>query len=463
MSHLIYSGTSRLKNLKKNGSFQLNLNKSKIEQFRDLKIGEKIFFYNPDTGKVYGYGTLRKKKEISEITEHTGSKGMVGSYLLGIDTDSLYERGFKTARKTFCSSSIEKISEVESEWFIEELIYINRKLSKILIAFIEDMYSPVSFKNNGVLSVLIYMPDQWPGVRKKKFKISTSFKEDLEDKINAIENCQRKGGYSRLLNYLMDVGSRVYEQIFSPLELDFLWRKGDFSIDFYIDVPEFFFPLEIAVREGIFLFKKNVISILGSTGLKDFKKMEYYRNLIKIEKVLLLASMLNDLKNPLNEARELYESFKTRMDDTRFEIHLIARSIDFELLRKNIRFADIIHFCGHTVNNEKNGIRDSTLFSALKDLPEKERPGMIFINSCGWGYKNGLEVTALGVECCITSRNRIPDYSGDGFIRDFYSFIKRGFTVSYSFNRVLNKEILEKRLIPISYSFFGNSRIRYEV
>jgi len=463
MSFLILSNTPDLDRLKATGVLPITQSEQNNQNSMEivvLKSGDKIFLYNGDTEKIYGYGIITGSKPSSEILSYR-SKKKQKSILLRVDMRDFMKRGFKTNYISSSPGILNMISGDEEKWFLEKLWYVNRRLSSIFIAFLNDEKRNSFADGSGIFSVLIYSPGYPSGMGRVRLKIDRAFAREIFDKIKMIEDYQRRDGFNRLYDCIVELGNKIYLELFKPLNLEFLWQRGNYLIDFYIDNYNFFFPLELAYANDRFLFEKNIISFLSSNDWENCYNGR--KNRVKLKKVLLLASLANGIENSLSEVDELYRFFKNQMNGKNSHVRLIARDPGYGSLRKQLFDVDIFHFSGHMANSGIKGMRDSFLFRTLLNLNPERRPRMIFLNSCGRGYRNGFQITELGVRCCITPRYKIPDTQGAGFISSFYAFLKHGFSVAYAFNRTINMEFSRRRLLPLSYSFFGDNRMSYDL
>ncbi|RKX95908.1 MAG: hypothetical protein DRP84_02725 [Spirochaetes bacterium] len=458
MTCLIYTNTENM--LKSVTSGIVRIPKNLIERFdlRKLKIGDKLLFYNYDDKSIYGFlkvtdGCYKEKNPKSGPYNGYGKiDNHYYYYTILVDSSDFFNIGL----------DVKKLPDLEPKKFFINSPNLENTISKILnlinmkriplvieIRFLEDHI--VASILNSVDPVVIV--EKIYDLDKMFFDLVKEKSVDLQRSINIMD-------YDDFFLKCREIGKYLYEMIFNPLELDYIFQSGGYSISFIPDEITMNLPLEFTYCCESFLFEKNYINILGKNKVGLQKE-------VVIRRVLIIADPGRDYKYSYEEGKRLFEYFLV----SGVECDFISRPIsDLELI-DIIENYQLVHFTGHgDTTSTDEGEHTSfytgeSLFQLERLISIKKLPNLFFFNMCNSSIKWGLELLKnKDVYNVILSRWNFLDFHDFDFIIRFYELLFKGIEIGKVFNEQKIKSLKDSRnknFLPILFSHLGDASIRY--
>lgn len=295
-----------------------------------------------------------------------------------------------------------------------------------------------------------------------------------------------------------NLGSRIYEKIFKPVERYLISDRLLISPDNILAyIPFEAIPMyevnngKISYRDLPFMIKKFNISYAYSatflseskrSGLKLSKDLiafaPHYSGKLNVDTIMLTRQQNYSILNDLPYARKEAE-FASSYIGGRLYAGDEARE---SLFKSEAGKYDIIHLAMHTVINDDDPMHSKMVFS---QAPDKEEDGLLntwevygiplkarmaILSSCNTG--NGMLYSGEGIlslargfmysgcESVVMSLWEIDDMSGSDLIKGFYRSLKKGTSKSSSLRRARLNYIKEADMLK-SHPHFWSSLVIY--
>jgi len=197
---------------------------------------------------------------------------------------------------------------------------------------------------------------------------------------------------SQFAGELRKVGETVFRQFFPPSICEILKKSEGGTLFLHVDKTLSHIPWELLHDGQVFLSDKFVIgrSVDGSYIQKEVTVSD--RRL----SVLIIADPTADLPMAKEEGRRLLEMFQTEISTDLADVRYISgRRISRLTLLTEMQDKDIVHFAGHTAQNEDGmvGFRlsDDRILTSVEIARIKNPPEFVFANSCSSFGSNSIE------------------------------------------------------------------------
>jgi len=448
MAFLVYTTRENLYKTIKYGIIRIPNNLSKSFDLGRIKKGNKIFFYDFENHKIYGYSvSISDEVDIEKnpkkgpfngfgaVENHYNYKSIKVDCSMMFKKSMAFEKSLKNINFYLTRSEgkniLEKL-EIINHYKRDELI-INLDLSdKLLRATVVEVSKSTKIHNYEI------------GIKRNLFSL-------IGEKEKMVEYFLKNNDYKKIKSVLKEIGSLIYNNIFKNLGLERIFSEGGYVIHIAGSTELCRFPFEVCYNDS-FIFEKNIVSYRNNEN-QDFEKPI-------IGRILIIADPTASYKWASKEGVTLYNLFK----EMRLACDLVKRPLKKEQLIDFFQFYDIIHFAGHgTTDDDTEGWDIGHSFFTVDDiLIQNHLPSLIFTSSCGKNQKIGMDFLKLGVKNIISSRWVIPDRDMSGFIINFYQMLFNQMEIGVAFNNAVNRSKKNGNLIPVLFTLYGENRLIYE-
>jgi len=431
---------------------QIRIPRSLVGRFNiyQLREGDIIFLYDFENKKIAGPFIKSADGVVEEKNPKTGpfnGFGKTGSHYhyisTRVDCSQVFEKGmpfrfagFEMGRDAFF------LKKKDESVIFEELNKVNNEKIPLIIN--------ISFSGDDCRATVIEI-NRGTQFSDFDFRLNANFRAVLEQKMKTGENLLQTSNWENYTESLKDIGKYVYDAVFRGTELEKVFTRGGFSIYIAGDERANDIPFEISY-DGDFIFENNFIAFRGDEA-KGHEKA-------RIKRVLIVADPSGNFSGAHDEGLKLFDLFS----EMGISVDFYSRGRLKDRLVDRFSQYDIVHFSGHSCGDCSSpawDLGDST-FAARDIAGVKRCPYLVFSCSCGNTLKLASSFLKAGVKNVVSSRWKITDGDATDFVLCFYELLINNCEIGYALNRAMCESYTGKNPVPLAFSLFGESRLRYE-